>query len=333
MLDLNQSTMYPFNFGRIVLIALLIGNTSCAESQPVEPAPKPTISAATLPIRIDSGSLKPLIECSDVQLQRALEQAFAKKPSWQQLAANNKMAVGVVDLRDVNNVKYAAINGDLMLYAASLPKIAVLLAAMDAIEKKEIEDNPTLRADLRLMISHSDNAATTRVIDLLGFEKIASVMQDPKYLFYNEDAGGGLWVGKRYAPTGPRIPEPLKGISHAATVDQVCRFYYNMAYGQLVTPQRSAEMLALMEDPDLHHKFVNTIERIAPNARLFRKSGTWSTFHADSILVWGDPNRRYILVALIDDKNGEQIMRQLVEPIEKAMKSAGNPITAQASGL
>jgi beta-lactamase class A len=88
-----------------------------------------------------------------------------------------------------------------------------------------------------------------------------------------------------------------------------------------------------MENPELHHKFVNTLERIAPRARLFRKSGSWSTFHADSILVWGDKDRRYILVALIDDNNGEQIIRQLVVPIEKALKMTSQPIAAQAPGL
>ena len=85
--------------------------------------------------------------------------------------------------------------------------------------------------------------------------------------------------------------------------------------------KRSKQMLDIMEDPELHHKFVNTLDKIAPNARLFRKSGSWRTYHSDSILVWGeDSNRRYILVALIDDANGEQIIRDLVKPIEKVLK-------------
>ena len=67
---------------------------------------------------------------------------------------------------------------------------------------------------------------------------------------------------------------------------------------------------------------VTKIEKIAPKAQLFRKSGSWRTYHSDSILVWGnDPNRRYILVALIDDPNGEQIIRSLVKPIERVLKT------------
>jgi len=76
-----------------------------------------------------------------------------------------------------------------------------------------------------------------------------------------------------------------------------------------------------MGNPDLHHKFVNTIEKLAPHALLFRKSGSWKTYHSDSILVWGDdPNRRYILVGLIDDPNGEQIIRNLARSAENILK-------------
>lgn len=145
-------------------------------------------------------------------------------------------------------------------------------------------------------------------------------MTDPTYAFYDENYGGGLWVGKRYGSSGDRYPEPIKGLSHAATASQVCRYYYLLASGRLINTERSKQMLEIMEDPELHHKFVNTLDRIAPNARLFRKSGTWKTYHSDSVLVWGGANRKYILVALIDDADGEKIMRQLVEPVEKVLQ-------------
>ena len=207
-----------------------------------------------------------------------------------------------------------------MMYAASLPKIAILLAAMDAIEKGELEDTPELREKMRLMISKSSNVAATELMDMLGFEKIESVLEDPKYDLYDEEYGGGLWVGKRYAKTGERHPDPLRGISHGATVTQVCRYYYLMAYGKLISYDRSQEMLELMADPKLHHKFVANLEKIAPEAKLYRKSGTWRNYHADSVLVWG-PERRYILVALIEDEDGERVLQNLVLVADKLLKS------------
>jgi beta-lactamase class A len=235
------------------------------------------------------------------------------------------MSIGIVDLSNANDIKFANINGNHMMYAASLPKIAILLSAMDAIDKGELKETNDIKTDMRLMISKSNNAASTRMIDRLGYAKIKSVMTDPKYMFYDKNQGGGLWVGKRYGSGGDTNREPLKNLSHAATVNQVCRYYYLLANGKLVNRSRSKQMLKIMGNPELHHKFVNTIEKIAPDAQLYRKSGSWSTYHSDSILVWSkDPNRRYILVALVDDSNGEQIIRNLVKPIERALKTKPN---------
>jgi len=273
-----------------------------------------------LPIPSDGTKIKPLRSLVDANLQALFEKEIMANPYWNNLIRNKKMAVGIVDLSDAENIRYASINGNNMMYAASLPKIAVLLAAMDAIEKGELKETKEIKKDMRLMISKSNNQAATRMIDRVGFKKIEEVMTNPKYEFYDEHKGGGLWVGKRYGGGGNTNRESLKNLSHAATVTQVCRYYYLLAHGQLVNGKRSKQMLDILENPELHHKFVNSLDKIAPNARLFRKSGSWKTYHSDSILVWGkDPKRRYILVALIDDPAGEQIIRNLVKPIEKVI--------------
>ena len=263
-----------------------------------------------------------LMDHSDPVLQSTLENILKANPTWKSLIRQKRMSVGLVDLNDELNPRFASVNGDHMMYAASLPKIAVLFAAMDAIENGTLEDTPVVRQDMWLMISKSNNAASTRMIDRVGFQAIEDILCDARYNFYDEENGGGLWVGKRYAAAGKKNPDPIKGLSHAASVNSICRFYYQMATGQLVSEQRSAEMLSIMENPSLHHKFVNTLDRIAPDARLFRKSGSWKSWHSDSILVWGEDGRKYILTALIESKNGEQIIRNLVKPAEKALRNS-----------
>lgn len=273
-----------------------------------------------LPMMVKDSLIQPLRNLTDISLQSELEQIIASNKKWSTLVANKKLCIGLVDLRDQDNVKFARINGNHMMYAASLPKIAVLLAATDAIENGDLKETSEVKADMRLMIAKSNNAATTRMIDRVGLDKIAEVMQDPKYDFYDEQTGGGLWVGKRYAKTGPRNGDPLKNISHGATATQVCRFYYLLAFGQLVNYDRSKDMLAYLGDPELHHKFVNTIDQVAPNAQVYRKSGSWQNFHSDSALVWGASWRRYILVALAEDAEGEKIMRELIMEVDKMLK-------------
>ena len=274
-----------------------------------------------LPIQVDDSKIKPLTSLTNEELQKNLENQLNTNLKWKKLIAQKKMAVGIVDLSNPDNIRFSSVNGNYMMYAASLPKIAILLASMDALEKGELDETDAVKKDMKIMISKSNNGAATRMIDRVGYEKIEAVMTDPKYMFYDEDHGGGLWVGKRYGGGGNTNREPIKNLSHAASVNQVCRYFYLLSHGKLVNENRSKQMLDIMGNPGLHHKFVNSLDRIAPKAKLFRKSGSWRTYHSDAILVWGkNPSRRYILVALIDDSSGEQIIRNLVKPIEKALK-------------
>tara|TARA_R100000935_G_scaffold44696_2_gene67607 strand:+ start:27623 stop:28525 length:903 start_codon:yes stop_codon:yes gene_type:complete len=279
-----------------------------------------SVFAQDLPLK-HQGDINPIDELYCSELQTELEAEIFKHKDWKRLVDNKMMSIGIVDLSDINDIQYAGLNDDHMMYAASLPKIAVLLASMDAIDKGELANSKAIQKDMRIMISKSNNQATTRMIDRVGYEKIESVLRSPRHNLYDEEVGGGLWVGKRYAAGGRRYPEPLKGLSHAATTRQVCSFYYQLAMGNLVNETRSRQMLNIMEKPELHHKFVNTLDRVAPKARLFRKSGSWKNYHSDSVLVWG-PDRKYILVALIDNALGEQIIRDLVVPLENVMKKS-----------
>lgn len=265
--------------------------------------------------KLNTNSLETI---KDVSLQAKLTAHLNADRKLSRLIKSKKLAIGIVDLKKPYGAKYAAVNGNEMMYAASLPKIAVLLAAIDAIEKGELKETPEVTKDMNLMIRKSNNAASTRMIDRVGYKKIADVMTSSKYQLYNKQKGGGLWVGKRYAAAGNRNPDPLKGLSHAASVDAVCKYYYMLAKGELVSPERSEQMKNILVNPGLHHKFVNTLDKIAPKAKMYRKSGSWRTFHSDSVWVNG-PERNYILVALIDDAEGEQIARRLVRVAEKAI--------------
>jgi len=273
-----------------------------------------------LPIEISDESFRPLRDFRSSDLQKALEAVIKSDPNLSKLISNRKLCIGLVDLSDWETPSFASINGREMMYAASLPKIAVLLAAEDAIHKRELEETESLKRDMHAMIRYSDNQATTRVIDLLGYEKIESVMRDAKNEFYQEEEGGGLWVGKRYSKSGKTNREPLKNLSHAANAYQVCRFYYRLAFGRLISYDRSRDMLDILKDPGIKHKFVHTLLKLAPDAAIYRKSGSWQSWHADSVLVW-DEDRRYILVALIQDSEGERIAQGLVGPVERALNS------------
>lgn len=263
----------------------------------------------------------PLYEHVDPQLQRSLEERIAGNPEWARLAGRKHLAIGIVDLNG-GTPRFARINGNQMMYAASLPKIAILLAAYVSFEDGSLEETAEVHEDLANMIRVSSNSAATRLIDRIGMRKIQSVLKDPQFGFYDEKRGGGLWVGKRYASSGPRVGDPMHNISHGATATQVCRFFYLLASGRLINPERSAMMLEDLGDPGLHHKFVSQVEERAPKARIYRKSGTWKNWHSDAVLVQGAVWRNYILVGLVESPNGENILRQVLPAVEELIVPA-----------
>jgi len=255
----------------------------------------------------------------DPILQNNLEKIIGRNRIWSKLVAQKKMSIALVDLRQMERLRFASINGEHMIYAASLPKIAVLLTAMEAVQEGCLEYSEELQKDLRLMIAKSNNAATTRVIEMLGYDKIAETMTRSKYELYDKNEGGGLWVGKKYAKSGRKNPDPLKGLSHAATADQVARFYTMLAYGKLVDEEWNKHLMNYLIDPEINHKFIKTLSKIAPDADVYRKSGSWKHFHSDSALVFGEEGRKYIIVALIEDTNGGSICSALINKVEEAL--------------
>jgi len=273
-----------------------------------------------LPIVVPEENWQPLRQRVDEELQRNLEAQLNKNEKWASLIKKNKMAVGLVDLRHPEAARFARVNGDTMMYAASLPKIAILLSACQAFEDSTLKATPRIMNDLNNMIKHSDNASASRMFDCVGFKKIEAVLTDPKFKLFDPSKGGGLWVGKRYARYGRRTRDPMKGLVHAASATQVCRFYYLLATGRLIKPERCNQMLDILSEPVMHHKFVKSLDRLAQNVTIYRKSGTWKTWHSDSVLVWGQDWRRYILVGLVEDSKGEQILQDLVPVAEELLK-------------
>ncbi len=276
--------------------------------------------AESLPLHIEDAQWQPLADRIDRTLQSNLESGM-RAAGWTRLLERRELAVALVDLSSPARPRFARINGSTMMYAASLPKIAILLAAEDALQRGQLQLDAQLDQDLHDMIRSSSNSAATRTIDRLGgLDAVNAVLTDPRFGLYDRRNGGGLWVGKRYAKSGRRVPDPVHGISHGATATQVARFYYRLATGRLINPQASAHMLAYMAEPAIAHKFVNTLQQEAPAADLYRKSGTWKNWHADSVLVWGPEWRRYILVGLVEHEDGERILRELVEVAETALR-------------
>ena len=167
-------------------------------------------------------------------------------------ARRKRLAVVLVDVTDLEHPRVAAVNGDEMMYAASLPKIAVLLGAFEKIAEGKMKLDCDTEWQLHKMIKASSNTAATEMMHRVGKEYIARVLLSPRYRLYDPKHNGGLWVGKDYAKAGLWRRDPLHNLSHGATAMQVARFYYLLETENLVTPEHSRKMKEILGNSLLH---------------------------------------------------------------------------------
>jgi beta-lactamase class A len=246
----------------------------------------------------------------DAELQKGLENCL-KQLNLTHAADSKHLSVGLVDITDPLAVRHAYINPNNMMYAASLPKIAILLGAFDRISNNKIVFDQNTRETLTRMIRNSSNQAATAMLNKVGKKYLADLLQSPRYKLYDPVKNGGLWVGKEYSKTGVWKRDPLNNLSHGATALQVARFYFMLDEGNLVTREYSQKMKVILGDPAISHKFVKGLKGIYPDSRIFRKSGTWKNYHSDSAIVEHD-DRRYIAVAMAHNSQGGKWLSDLI---------------------
>jgi beta-lactamase class A len=222
-----------------------------------------------------------------------------------------ELAVSIVDLTIPGELAYAGLNDDHMMYAASLPKIGILLATLEEVNAGRLAWTADFSWRLTKMITISNNEYATWAARLVGLREIAEVLRAPRYCLYEEGVGG-LWMGRTFEKEALVYRDPLRQISHGATTRQTARFYVLLDAGQLVSPYWSEWMLAHMAPPEYVHKFFKALRDRPGISFVARKSGTWQDFHSDSALVEHD-GRRYVIVALAAHRSGETMMKQIAE--------------------
>ena len=253
----------------------------------------------------------------DPRLQKALEKRI-NGLKLNGATEHKNLSIVVVDITNVSEPRMAYVNPNKMMYAASLPKIAILLGAFEKIAAGEMTLNDETLEKLKQMIQRSSNTAASEMLDRVGIDYLADLLQSPRYRLYDPEKGGGIWVGKEYGKAPARRRDPLHNLSHGATALQVARFYYLLETGQLVSPQLSELMKAILAETEIEHKFVKGIRSVQPDSEIYRKSGTWGPYHSDSAIIEHD-GRRYIAVALAKSRHGEQWLQKLIVALDEVV--------------
>lgn len=224
---------------------------------------------------------------------------------------DDEASVGVLDL---TTNRLALIHPDVEDYAASVPKVGILLTYFQTHPEAAKELDPTVRHELGQMIKISSNELASKYSHLLGLKEIQKVLDS--YHFYDKDHGGGIWVGKHYGKDSERYGSPVGDNSHAATVRQLVRYYLLLEQGKLVSPEASKTMREIFESPDIPHddfKFVKGLK--GRDVQIIRKSGTWESWLHDTCCVTGG-GRHYILVAMTRNPKGDDYLAALSPEVD-----------------
>lgn len=285
----------------LLAVALMSSLPSSAES--VEPYPS-------------------LWDSFDAELQQGLEIALDDL-GLRSAVDRKQLSVALVDATDLAAPRVAAVNGDDMIYAASLPKIAILLGAFVEIERGDMQLDSKTRESLTNMIRVSSNSDATKMLNEVGKPRLAEILRSERFRLYDPKVNGGLWVGKDYGKRPAWKRDPLHNLSHGATALQTARFYYMLETGQLVSDELSHEMKEMLSEPAIKHKFVKGLED-RPGAKIYRKSGSWRQWHADSAIV-EHAGRKYIVAALAQSKQGGAWLSNLIRPIDDLIVETPEP--------
>ncbi len=262
--------------------------------------------------------------CSDTSLEHRVREVVEAQ-GLGAAVKTGRLALALVDLSAPGHPHLAMLNGDEMIYAASLPKIAILLGAFVEAERGRLALDERHLQTITAMVRYSSNVDASRVLDWVGERRLIDILLSPRYAFYDPNGKGGLWVGKSYGPSPAFLRDPVAQLSHGATAYQVARFYCLLDAGALVSPELTAVMKEVLSRPGIHHKFVKGLERVA-GLTLYRKSGTWKEFHSDSVLVEAG-SHKYVMVGLARDLRGEDWLERLAQPLHEVV--VGSPLVAQ----
>lgn len=222
-----------------------------------------------------------------------------------------QVACGVLDLR---TRRLAMIHPDRIGYAASVPKIGILLAYFAAHPEAATNLAPTTRHELGEMIKISSNEIAAKYSRQLGLKRIQAVLDS--YGFYDAAHGGGLWVGKHYGEGSERYGDPIADHSHAATVRQLLRFYLLLEQHKLVSAAASQTMREIFMSPDIphiHDKFVKGLA--GRDVQVLRKAGWWQDWLHDTAIVTG-AGRHYIIVAMTHHPRGDDYLTEFAAAVD-----------------
>ncbi|MCM8826683.1 MAG: class A beta-lactamase-related serine hydrolase [Candidatus Omnitrophica bacterium] len=212
-------------------------------------------------------------------------------------------------LKDLYNPYiYLSKDGQKPLIAASLIKVPIMVAVFYAIDKGKLNFNDkfiiekkditngsgklkylklpqqfSLAQLIEFMIAESDNTATNKIIDILGFDYINGIFKE---------------IGLRETVLNRKIMDlsaRRKGIENYISLNDLILIYEDIYYGKILNPQYSKLMLYYLK----RQKISDRIPKFLPNnVTVAHKTGLEKNVVGDGGIIFSDRGDYILCIAV-----------------------------------
>lgn len=216
-------------------------------------------------------------------------------------AASGTWSVYAKDL--TSNSDIASVNADAKMQSASVIKLFIMATAYDEMAKGNMV--PTeVSSDIKLMITQSDNDATNRMIDRLGFDKINSYIKSNGY-------SNTVLSRKMLASTA-------NGDNYTSSKD-AAKILENIYNHKCVSYEASEQMMTYLKAQERTGKIPAGVPSGVQTAN---KTGELDTVENDAAIVFKD-NAPYVLVVMSSGLSDTAKARQNIVDISKIVYGDG----------
>jgi len=256
-----------------------------------------------------------------------------------------ELAITLVDLRDPRQPERGSFRGGEQVYPASVVKLFYLAAAHQWMEEGKLPDTAELRRAMRDMIVDSLNEATGYIVDCLTgttsgpelapaeleawYEKRNAVNRWLASLGYrNINVNRKPWCEGPYGREMQSVQRHTPNHRNWLTTDATARLLTEIATGRAVTPERSRQMMQLLErrpfDPKAERQSTEyTGAALPPGAKLWSKAGWTSQTRHDAAYVELPHGAKFVLVVFtLNHAHEKGIIPAVTRVVVEAM-SAG----------
>lgn len=254
---------------------------------------------------------------ADPTLDALAADAVRKAQSLHEDVKDEQVAVTVIDLNDPASPRSGSFRGDAPIYPASVVKLFYLAATHQWLEEGKLTDSEELRRTLHDMIVDSSNDATGAIVAALsGVGNGAPLPEDEMKAwvearhavnrYFTSLGYTGINVCQPAYAEGPYLREriflgPEFENRNKLTTDATARLLAEIALGQSVTPERSKQMMELLQrDPWSERggdsQATNyTAKALPKGSKLWSKAGWTSTARHDAAYVETPDGKKFVL--------------------------------------